>query len=240
VLDPDPIQRPTAPPFVRRVLSVTGIVPLGVFLLGHLALNARALRGDAAFTRGILVLHRVPALALFEWLLLLAPLLLHAGIGTWLVLTKRPLAPTSPYPPALRTAVRATGIAAFAFLAMHLPELRFRMPAARLTGHELSTVLVADLSSTWHGVPWRGVAYLVGTACVTFHFASGLWALVVTTREGMSAVARKGTAWAAAAIGAAIWVLFANIVVFHATGARLFGGAEARDDGAGSPCPADP
>jgi succinate dehydrogenase / fumarate reductase cytochrome b subunit len=222
-------------------VSLSGVLPLGVFLAVHLALNARALRGEAAFGHMVAAMHRVPALALLEWLLVLAPLLIHAGLGMWLVLTGRRLAETSPYPAALGTAVRACGVAALAFLAIHLPELRFRTPSGRLPGYELETLLAADLSSTWHGVPWRGVAYLLGTACVTFHFAAGLWAFVVTTRRGMSALARKRSVWAAAAIGTVIWILFANIVVFHATGARLLGGAHAHDDrGRSLPCPADP
>jgi succinate dehydrogenase/fumarate reductase cytochrome b subunit len=241
VLDSDPTPRPTAPPVVRRILSFTGVFPLGVFLLAHLALNARApLGGEGAFARSVLAVHRIPALAVFEWLLVVLPLLLHAAVGTWLVLTGRPLSGASPYPRPMHAAVRATGMVALAFLAMHLPELRFRVPAARLGGHELATVLVADLSSTWHGVPWRGVAYLVGTACVTFHFVTGVWGLVVTARQGMSAPVRRFSAWAAGMAGAAIWLLFANIVVFHATGARLLGGVEAHDDRTGPRCPADP
>jgi succinate dehydrogenase/fumarate reductase cytochrome b subunit (b558 family) len=240
VRNPNPVLRSGGGSLVRRLFSLSGVLPLGVFLLAHLALNARALRGDAAFTSAVHAVHRIPALVLLEWLLVFAPLVLHATVGLWLVVTRRSLAEPSPYPHALRIAVRATGVAAIAFLALHLPELRFRTPGARLGGDELGTVLVADLSSTWHGVPWRGAAYLVGTACVTFHFAAGLWAFFVTTRAGQSARARKWSGWGAGAIGAATWVMLANIVVFRATGARLFGGAgEQAVQSAGMPCPAD-
>jgi succinate dehydrogenase/fumarate reductase cytochrome b subunit len=216
------------------------VLPLGIFLIAHLAINARALRGDAVFVSAVHALHRIPALALLEWLLVFAPLAVHATIGLWLVVTRQPLAEPSPYPDAMRIAVRATGVAAIAFLALHLPELRFRTPGARLDGDELAAVLMADLSSTWHGVPLRGGAYLAGAACVTFHFAAGLWAFFVTTRAGRSARARKWGGWGAGAIGAATWVMLANIVVFHATGARLLGGAEEPGDrGAHLPCPLD-
>jgi succinate dehydrogenase/fumarate reductase cytochrome b subunit (b558 family) len=240
VLNPDPAPRPRKGHFARRLLSLSGVLPLGAFLLAHLAINARALRGDAAFVSAVHALHGIPGLALLEWLFVFAPLVVHATVGLWLVVTRRPLAEPSPYPDALRTAVRATGVAAIAFLALHLPELRFRTPGARLDGDELAAVLMADLSSTWHGVPWRGAAYLAGAACVTFHFAAGLWAFFATTRAGRSARARKWGGWGAAAIGAATWVMFANIVVFHATGARLLGkGEEQGDRGAQTPCPVD-
>src|SRR5882762_2769197 len=119
---------PATPRLVSRLFSLSGVFPLGAFLLLHLLVNARALRGDVAFARMVGLLHRVPALALLEWAIVLAPLLFHATIGLWLVVTRRSLAATSPYPPALRIAVRASGVLAIAFLAMHLPELRFRTP----------------------------------------------------------------------------------------------------------------
>ncbi len=238
VPNPNPSRRPLAPALVRRLFSLSGVFPLGAFLLLHLAVNARALRGEAAFDRAVGAIQGLPAVALLEWLLVLGPLLTHASIGLWLVATGQPLAERSAYPRPLRLGMRATGVAALAFLAMHLSELRFRATGARLGGDELATVLTEDLSSLWHGVPWRGAAYLAGSACVTFHLAAGLWAFGVTTRVGKSARARRWTGWAAAAFGAAIWVLLANVVVFRATGASLFGGGRTEEtEGSGAACP---
>jgi succinate dehydrogenase / fumarate reductase cytochrome b subunit len=237
VPDPDPSHRPAAPRLAVHVLSLSGVFPLGAFLLLHLAVNARALRGDAAFARAVGAIQRAPAVALFEWLLVFGPLLAHASIGLWLVATRRPLAGESPYPPPVRIAVRATGVAAAAFLAMHLSELRFRATGVRLGGGELATVLNADLSSVWHGVPWRGAAYLAGTACLAFHFSAGAWAFAARARLGRRRKVRPWTGWAAAAFGVALWALLANVVVFRATGARLFGG-EPEEEGSGAPCPA--
>jgi len=234
---PDPADPPSASPFARRILTLTGVAPLGAFLLLHLAINARALRAQAAFAVTVDAIHSVPAIAALEWLLVLAPLLVHAAVGLWLVATRRAMADQSPYAAPLGTAVRATGVAAFAFLAMHLHELRFRAPGARLGGAELATVLAADLSSVSHGVPWRGAAYLVGTACVTFHFAAGLWGFAVT-RLRDHARTRAGAGWGAAALGVAIWVILADVVVLHATGARMLGGPAEEPDAKGAPCPA--
>lgn len=219
---------------------MSGVLPLGVFLVAHLAINARVLRGDAAFDTDIQALERIPALAWIEALFVFAPLLFHAGLGMWLVFARRSLAPVSPYPLAVRRAVRATGVIAVAFLFMHLPELRFRMPGERLGGGELATLLAQDLSSTSHGVPWRGVAYLAATACVTFHFVAGLWGWFAATSHGQeSAQRRKWAAWGAAVLGASMWIGFANVVVFYATGARMFGG-QAIEPWGDEPCPAPP
>jgi succinate dehydrogenase / fumarate reductase cytochrome b subunit len=233
----NPAPRPAAPPLVRRLLSLTGVLPLGAFVLAHLAVNARALRSETAFALVVGAIHGMPATAFLEWLFVLAPLAVHAAIGLWLVVTRRPLAEHSPYPRSLAIAVRATGVVAMGFLAMHLPELRFREAGGRLGGNEMATVLSEDLSSIWHGVPWRGAAYLTGTACVSFHFAAGLWGFAVTTRAGRGPRVRRWAAWGAIAFGATIWGMFANVVVFHATGSRLFGGAKGEPDGSSAACP---
>jgi succinate dehydrogenase / fumarate reductase cytochrome b subunit len=225
------------PAFVRRAFSLTGIVPLGAFVVVHLAANARALAGDEAFARVAHRFEHVPALGLVEAIVVFAPLLFHAGFGLWLVVTRRPLATPSPYPPVLRVAMRVTGVLAVAFLAMHLPELRFRTPTARPAGDALLTMLAADLSSMHAGVPLRAVAYLLGTACVCFHFATGLWGAFAATPRGEARTTRRRAAWWAAAVGTTMWILFANVVVYHATGARLFGHA-APDATSTEPCPA--
>jgi len=221
---------------LRRAFTLSGVLPLGAFLVVHLVNNMRVLDGDAAFDRTVRAYARVPLLGVIEALVVFAPLLFHAVFGLWLVVGRQPLRTPSPYPPALRVAVRVTGALAVAFLAMHLPELRFREPTVRPSGAVLLTVLDADLSSMWHGLPWRAVVYLVGSACVCFHFAAGLWAFFAGTPRGQIARTRRRAGWWAIAVGATLWILFADVVVYHATGARLLGG-EAHDDASTVPCP---
>jgi succinate dehydrogenase / fumarate reductase cytochrome b subunit len=238
VSDPVPVHADrSGPQLARRLLSLTGIFPLGAFLLVHLVVNARALRGEAAFTRAAGALERFPAIALVEAALVFVPLLVHGGVGLWLVATRAPLAASTPYPRPVAVAMRATGVLALAFLAMHLPELRLRALGPAPGAGELLTLLSADLSSTWHGVPWRGIGYLLGTGVVTFHFVAGLWGAFARSRRGTLASARRVAAWAAAALGATMWLLFVDVVVLHATGARLFG-SPAPDARSTEPCPA--
>jgi succinate dehydrogenase/fumarate reductase cytochrome b subunit (b558 family) len=210
------------PPRVRQAFALSGLVPLGVFLVAHLAMNAQALAGGPAFASAVRALHGAPALPLFESLLVFAPLAFHAGLGAWLVATGRTLGP-SPYPPAVRRAMRATAVVALAFIAMHLAEVRFHVAATRLDGPELATILDGDLATLWHGVPWRGIAYLAGSGCVVFHFAGGLWGFVASQRVTMA----RWTVLAAVAFGLVLWLGFADVVVLRATGAKLFGGERA-------------
>ncbi|MGH7270982.1 MAG: hypothetical protein ACREJ3_11180, partial [Polyangiaceae bacterium] len=191
----------------------------------HTVASARALNGDRAFSRVIDSLHRLPAFAVFEALLVVGPLLIHGGMGVWLVATRRALEPPTPYPSGVRVAVRVTGILAVIFLAVHLPELGVLSPGDHLDGGELATRLDGDLSSTLFGIPWRGVFYLIGAAAVTFHFAAGLWGAFAGTREARASVRkRRVAAWVAWVLGAWMWITWANVIVFRATGGELFGG----------------
>jgi succinate dehydrogenase / fumarate reductase cytochrome b subunit len=221
---------------VRAAFSLTGIVPLGAFLLVHAAINARALHGDAAFARAVRAVQQLPALPLVEAVFIYLPLAVHAAIGGWLVATRRSFSPPTPYSPGVRAGVRVTGVVVAAFLVMHLPELRFASPGEHLGPGELATRLDADLSTVTHGVPWRGLAYLVGTACATFHLAAGLWgAFAISERARASVKRRRWAAWAIAALGTVMWLTLADVVVFRATGAQLFG--EMVEERSGAPCP---
>lgn len=215
-----------------RLLSITGLAPLGAFLLIHVAINATVLWGPAPFDRTTAVLQYVPVLWMVETLFVFVPLAIHSLLGLRLVVARAPLGLARPYPPAVRVAIRATGVVATVFLAAHLLEFRFRGPDGHLDGAELRTLLAADLSSTAHGLPWRGAGYLIGTACVSFHFVAGVW--------GVAAAAGGGTRrWAGAALGglgAFLWMTFVAVVVFHATGARPFHLSQP-DTAAAAPCP---
>lgn len=233
---PAPAPDPSRPALVDRLLSLTGLLPLGAFLVVHLAINLRALGGELAFARAVRMTERVPALAAFEALFVFAPLLVHAGLGVWMTVTRRPLHGRAAYPRALRIAMRVTGVLVLAFLAMHLPELRFRLPGTRPGSGQLLTLLGQDLSDMRGGLPWRGAVYLLGSACTTFHFVVGLWGFFASSGRGEAQQARRWAAWWAAAVGAAMWMLFVAVTVYHATGARLLGG-EPEVAAPGGPCP---
>jgi hypothetical protein len=136
----------------------------------------------------------------------------------------------------MRVALRASGVAAAAFIGMHLCEVRFRGLGAPLGGDVIATVLAADLSATSHGVPWRGAVYLVGTACVAFHFASGLWGRVAARSDGVTTGGRMA-AIATGSVGVVLWLTLLLVVLFHATGVRPFAGSADEDGSATESCP---
>jgi succinate dehydrogenase / fumarate reductase cytochrome b subunit len=231
-----PLQ-PLAPSPLRRAFSLSGVLPLGAFLVLHLGVDARALWGDAAFASTIDALHRSRAVAVVETVFVLAPLLLHAAFGVWLVVTREPFLEPTPYTPPFLAAIRGTGLVAAVFVVAHLVELHVRVAGSRLDGGMLATLLTSHLSSTRFGVPWLGVGYVVGVGCVVFHFVVGCWGVYARSAHGRADRRRpRRAAVGAVAVGLLLGFGFADVVVFEATGMRLVGG-RAPGGPSGQRCP---
>jgi succinate dehydrogenase / fumarate reductase cytochrome b subunit len=213
-----------APPLLRRAFSLSGVVPLGAFLVFHLAVGLRALGGEERLASTLDAIHQSRGFPLLEAMLVYAPLLVHAAIGVSLVVTGETLVERTPYSPAVTAGMRATGTLAAGFLALHVAETRLSAGYAPADGGALTTTLAARLSSTHLGIPWHGVGYLVGAGCVAFHFAVGCWGLYARSAHGQgSSGRRRGAAWLAAVVGTALGLGFADVVVFEATGVRMLG-----------------
>jgi succinate dehydrogenase / fumarate reductase, cytochrome b subunit len=205
---------------LARLHSLTGVLPLGVFLIVHFALNARALLGHAAFDRTLASVQAIPLLGLIELCLIGLPLAFHAGYG--IALSFRPPEP-APYPRNFVILERVTGIVALVFVAFHLYDLRGRMLSGYLSEADAYPRLAAQLSSTTSfGIPLFALFYLVGVAATTFHFATGLYAFSVRWAIVRSERATRAAARACGGLGAALFLIGAGIVVYYATGSRFF------------------
>jgi succinate dehydrogenase/fumarate reductase cytochrome b subunit (b558 family) len=204
---------------LRKLHSLSGVVPLGVFLVVHLWTNARALRGDDAFAAGV---PSFPALPFIELFGVLLPLAFHAFYGVWLALDSRSNALSYPYAKHwLYVLQRITGFIALAFVLFHLWELRAQKLFHGLSDAAFYDVLAAHLSSTTVGIPLYALAYLTGVAATVFHFTNGMsgflfsWGLTTTDRG--QARAR----WMFGALGVALFGLGASTVVTFATGSHF-------------------
>ena len=76
---------------IRRLHSLLGIVPLGLYMAIHLTTNASLLNAPETFQRAVYLIHSPgKLLPLIEWGLIFAPLIFHAVIGVWIARTGRP------------------------------------------------------------------------------------------------------------------------------------------------------
>jgi succinate dehydrogenase / fumarate reductase cytochrome b subunit len=197
----------------ERLFSLSGLVPLGVFLAAHLWTQSRVLFGPRTF--GSATLNA--SLVVLDVVLVLLPLLFHAAYGTFLTVKRRSLLSPRPYPRAIAILVRVSGIVALLFILAHVYTARITLAGAR--GADLESVLAPRLASTAFGAPLVAIGYMAGLASVTFHFVVGVWGFFASRKTST----RRLVAYACAAVGVAAFGLGANVVTYLATGTRLIG-----------------
>lgn len=228
---------------LRKAHALAGVLPLGVFLLGHLLVQSTALRGREAFQQAVGNIEARPALTgVLVVLFVLLPLAFHGAYGLSFLLRRRknPLlyAYRRPWLCALQ---RASGVVVLVFLLVHLWDYRFQtwffgMPEADLYG-----VLAASLSSTRGGIPWKALLYVVGMAGMAFHFGNGLLAFADAWGFLPTPSRQRAAAWASGALGIVLFVVGTETVLHFATGApALFPAAPAIRTKSTAPCPGPP
>jgi len=220
-----PVTKEYRPFWLRRLHSLTGLVPLGSFFLLHLFANARAMQGERGFRAMVLGIQGVPGLLLVELLLVFLPLAIHAGIGLSIALCSRPNVGAYPLPRNWSYVLqRVTGVVTFAFLAYHLASLRLRVALGSLGPTDFFSTLTDALSTTTaYGFPTAAVVYLIGIAAASYHLANGIagfcwtWGITIT-RRGNRIAGAAGTA-----VGACTFLLGATTVLYYATGSPWLG-----------------
>lgn len=202
---------------LRALHSLTGLVPVGVFMFVQLWLHARALDGPAAHAEAMALLNGDGA-AIWQWFVIM-PLCYHAVYG--IVLIARPRYNIRRYPFSRNwnyTLQRVTGIVALVFIIYHATTVSLQLQLGRLTAADMYELLVNRLSTTSGGVPWIAVGYLIGLAACSFHLANGLWTFCYRWGLTRTRSARDRAGWAFALVGVASFVFGANTVLHFATG----------------------
>ncbi len=164
---------------LRKLHSLSGIVPVGAFLLFHLFENLKIGIGPRAYEEAIHDLWGIaprPIFYLVEVGFLLVPILFHALYGFWIWYTGHSNALEYPYRRNwLYSAQRWSGLVAFVYIALHVWQLRI-MPEGQLAllrgPNDLPT-----FSHVQHAVTPLGwtVVYVVGGIAAAFHLGNGLF-----------------------------------------------------------------
>jgi succinate dehydrogenase cytochrome b subunit len=166
---------------LRKLHQLSGIVPLGAFLLEHFYTNSKALSGPDKFNAAVADLQAIPYILLVETGAIFIPLIYHAVYGLVITVEARPNNLHYPYPRNwFYTIQRLTGVILFFFITFHVLNFRFGL----LPG--LNSVSVAHhpdqafqvVSSEFHMVPIF-IVYMVGIAATVWHLANGVWLFLV-------------------------------------------------------------
>lgn len=222
-----PLVEPSHRAFLLRKLhSLSGIAPVGGFVVFHLWTNAKALSGQDAFDAAVREIHHTPYLPVLEVGILL-PLAFHALYGVKLALEGRPNVGRYGYARNwMYSLQRVSGVVALLFIGAHLWEFRVQKALGALGPSGFYPTLTAHLSSTTAGVPLVALLYLVGIAACAFHLANGLFGFCASWGILLSRRSQRAASLVFGALGLAVFVLGANTTLFFATGSRGLGGAQ--------------
>ena len=157
---------------LRRLHSLSGIFPIGVFLVEHFFSNAFATNGPAAYNENVRFLTGLPFVFFLELFFIWIPLAYHAGYGFYIwwrgegnVGAAYPWVGNWMY-----TLQRWTGAIAFFYMGWHVWSMRFN-------GVHIITNSAAafwKVQNEFHH-PWAVVFYFVGIVAASWHFAYGIW-----------------------------------------------------------------
>lgn len=203
---------------IRRLHSLTGIVPIGVFLIAHLVTNSSlawgkfGLRADGVgmgiqeggyqyFQKEVAWINtQVPHLLLIE-ITLWASIAFHSVLGLYYARTGRSNTARYAYQDNWRyTLQRWSGYIGILFIFYHVATLRwgwtFLVPGGTKWSHDFSvSTLVAAVQGSPEGWTAAGlvvaVFYFLGVSLLVYHFANGLWTAAITWGLTVSEHAQK-------------------------------------------------
>jgi len=164
----------SSPLLLKRLMSITGMLPVGAFLVQHLFSNAYIFISPEAYNEHTKFLTSLPMVVLIELGLIYVPILLHAAFGLAIVYRgESNIAHYTQFRNWMFFLQRASGVMALVFIGVHASTTRIK---SFLTGQEMT----ADTMSAILKDPLWFWFYVVGVVMVTFHFANGLWSFLIT------------------------------------------------------------
>ncbi len=201
---------------LRRLHSLSGIVPVGVFVIGHLFTNFQIIAGD--FQHEVEFIHSLPALLILE-ITIWASIAFHAALGLVYTFSGKLNVDRYPYQDNWRyTLQRITGVLALIFIFLHIATLRWRWDifgwftpffVAAPDGQPLVAATTANAIQHSTAVL---IVYIVGVASVIFHWCNGLWTAAISWGLTLSVTAQKRWGHVCTALGVALTIFGAGAI----------------------------
>ncbi|CAN7298373.1 MULTISPECIES: succinate dehydrogenase cytochrome b558 subunit [Bacillaceae] len=157
----------------RRLHSLLGVIPVGLFLTQHLVVNHFATGGEESFNQAAHFMESLPFRYFLEIFIIFLPLYFHAIYGIYIAFTSKNNASRFGY---FRNWMfllqRVSGVITFIFVTWHIWETR----VAAAFGAEVNFQMMENILSN----PLMLGFYVLGVLSTIFHFANGLWSFCVS------------------------------------------------------------
>ncbi|MEQ8786535.1 MAG: succinate dehydrogenase cytochrome b558 subunit [Pirellulaceae bacterium] len=176
---------------IRRLHSLSGLIPVGAFTVVHLLANASTLGGGMSYQNTVYQIHSLGAiLPVVEWVFIFIPILFHAILGVVIIRGGLPNSGAYPLQKNVRyTLQRATGMIAFVFIVWHVFHMHgwFHFDA---WVNNVAKPLMGSQFRAFNAASTGGAAmqasilipilYAVGVLSIVYHLANGIWTMGIT------------------------------------------------------------
>lgn len=190
---------------LRKVHSLLGIIPVGVFLCFHLFENSLAAKGAEYYTEH--VIHKIgnmPYVVLMEIFFIAIPILFHGLYGVLIWFQGQGNVTRYRY---FRNWMywiqRVAGAIALVFIITHVWGTRFEVLLNdNVTKNDLFNHLASELRNPWY-LAW----YIIGILSAVIHFANGIWLALITWGVTIGRRSQRISSWVCLFIGIALLAL---------------------------------
>ncbi len=202
---------------IRRLHSLSGLIPVGAYMVVHLLVNASLMNGAGSFQSNVNQIHSLgKLLPLVEWLFIFLPLIFHAVVGVWIITTGKSNHENYHYVANWRyTLQRWSGVVAVLFIFFHvfhlhgwfhsdwwLKSVAEPLGMANFRPYNAASSLAVALG----GVFWPPF-YFVGVLACVFHLANGIWTMGITWGIWISPKAQQNASYVCMAGGALLFII---------------------------------
>jgi succinate dehydrogenase / fumarate reductase, cytochrome b subunit len=190
-----------------KLHSLSGVVPIGAFLLEHFWSNSYALVSTKKYDDVSIELQSIPWRILVETAVLWLPILFHGFYGIYIWWSGKSNVIGHPWMSNwMYTLQRWSGIVAFAFIGWHVWTERF-LGGGRTNYQDLARAMANPMYFTF---------YIIGVTAASFHLGNGLWNFSCKWGITVSAPAQRAAAWLGAAVTVVLTVVGISIALgFH-------------------------
>jgi len=197
---------------IRRLHSLSGLIPVGAYMCVHLLTNASLSSGPEVFQNAVFAIHSIPFLPVVEWVFIFLPIIFHAVAGIWIARSGHSNVGKYRYASNRRyTWQRITGYIAFVFIFTHVFHLHGWFHAdwwlktvaepigmAQFRPYNAASSLAQAMGSL--SIVWP-IFYVIGVLACTFHLANGIWTAGITWGLWITPAAQRRASYACTAFG---------------------------------------
>jgi succinate dehydrogenase / fumarate reductase cytochrome b subunit len=202
---------------IRRLHSLSGLVPVGAYMVVHLLTNSTVLNGARSFQQNVDMIHSLGvALPVVEWAFIFLPLIFHAAVGVLIAIEASPNTGSYPYGGNIRYSLqRATAWIALVFIFWHVFHMHgwihydpyLTRIAEPLGGHRFVPEHATSSAATaLSSLPYQ-IFYAVGILACVYHLANGIWTSGITWGIWTTPAAQRRANWICAAFGIVVAVI---------------------------------